>query len=335
MRIQPIAAGDSLVWTATVPAAAGSMSEMTFDVAAERSDRGITVTGSVENVNVSGRTVTIKIPARALTVGLWQVQARATTLDFVTTFILCGIIDVTRSLLPLPEAVTFARLVLSPLRLSAEVNSEVVGAIGTLVLPRLGVSAAGNGMLPFVEADIRFANLGIAASGTPYFLSDADVAFSPIGVDAIGAGFRAGATADVRIAPLLAEGYGAGSVGEGSVDIRWSPLAASALGSGLTPQATADATLFVLRASSAGVGLRAQADGDIGMAPLSVAAAGVGFQQQATATVSLFPFGVSATVGAAPVMQGLPRALPAALGVQSGTSPSGLPLALPAALVAA
>lgn len=295
MRIRPVAAGDSLVWTASVPADAGNIAEMAFDVAAERSDRGVTVTGSVSDINVLARTVTVRIPAGALTVGLWQVQARAQTIDSVTTFILCGVLDVTRSLLPMPDGVAVARLVLPSLSVGFSGFGNLAGSVSTLVLPPLGAALSGEGALPTINSEIRVPALAATATGSPLFhataaavmpsmalaaraaplfLTTAALAFPPISAEATGSGLRAQADATVRIGAIMFEGYGSGSIGGGAADARLSNLTASADGGGLTPQATASARIAQPGISATGFGLTPQADATARLIALGASAQG-------------------------------------------------------------
>lgn len=295
MRIKPVAAGDSLVWTASVPSDAGNIAEMAFGVAAERSDRGLVVTGSVSDIDPIARTVTVRIPAGLLSVGLWQVQARAQTLDKVTTFILCGVIDVTRSLLPMPDGLAVTRLVLPALSIGFSGHGNLSGSTGSLILPRLGAGAEGEGALPTInvearlpalavaltgsplfraEAAMTMPGLAIAASAAPLFLTTAALAIPPLSADAAGSGLRAQATADVRLGALLFDGYGPGAIGGGVADARLASLAAAADGWGLTPQSDTTARMARPSLSATGAGLTPQADATVRLIALGASAQG-------------------------------------------------------------
>ena len=295
MRIRPVAAGDSLVWTASVPPDAGDMTEMAFDVAAQRSDRGVTVTGGVSNVNAVARTITVKIPAGLLSVGLWQVQARARALDDVTTFILCGVLDVTRSLLPLPDGLNVARLVLPRLSVGFSGFGNLSGSAGTLILPRLGADAEGVGARPTINTEVRLPamavhltgsplfradvavtmpGLVITASAAPLFLTTAAMTLPALSVGATGPGFGAQATSDVRLGTMLLEAYGPGAIGGGVADARLANLTASADGWGIIPQADATARLPRPGGSGVGFGLIPQAEATARLIALGASAQG-------------------------------------------------------------
>lgn len=243
MRIRPIAAGDSLVWTAQVPAEAGDLREASFEVVAERSDRGATVAGAVSSVNPDARTVTVQIPAGEMSPGLWRVQARVSGIDQVTTFILDAILDVLRSLLPLPSRMQRATLVLPRMGLSADGVGAQAGGSAYLMLPPLGASAEGIGGIPAAQADLRMMGLSLSAGAAQASFAMADVALAALGMTGAGQGQRLLATADARLPLPRIEAVGAGSVGAGSADVRLERVGIEATGSGLTSQAVATARM--------------------------------------------------------------------------------------------